>query len=126
MRQSHSLALPTQPASGTTSSTGPTARASGKGGKKRAHSSGSSGSSDTQQSTVAPLTAAELEAATEAMLNQMFFGDCEDVPFEELFTKLVAEDVRVAAAGQAAVEKALAAMQAADKVVHIGANIHLI
>ena len=70
MKQSHSLALPTQPASGTTSSAGPTARAPGKDGKKRARDNGSGGSSDTRQHTMAPLTATELEAATEAMLNQ--------------------------------------------------------
>ena len=48
------------------------------------------------------------------------------MPFEELFARLAAEDARVALAGREAVVKALAAMQAADKIVHSGANIYLI
>ena len=75
---------------------------------------------------LAASTAAELERVTEAMLNQMFADDCDEVPFEALFARLAAEDARVAAAGRAAVVKALAAMQVADKIVHSGANIHLI
>jgi len=124
--RSHSQALPTQPTSGATSSTGPTVRAPSNSGKKRARDSKSSSSSGTQQSAAAPLTAEELERATEAMLNQMFSSDCEEVPFEALFARLEAEDARVAAAGREAVESALAAMQAADEIVHSGANIHLI
>ena len=75
---------------------------------------------------LAASTAAELERVTEAMLNQMFADDCDEVPFEALFARLAAEDARVAAAGRAAVVKALAAMQVADKIVHSGANIYLI
>ena len=60
------------------------------------------------------------------MLNQMFAGDCEEVPFDALFARLAAEDARVAAAGQAAVVETLAAMQAADKIMHSEGNIHLI
>ena len=45
--------------------------------------------------TVAPLTTVGLEAATEAMLNQMFSGGCDEVPFEALFARLAAEDARV-------------------------------
>ena len=60
------------------------------------------------------------------MLNQMFAGECEQVPFDALFARLTAEDARVAAAGQEAVMEVLAAMQEADKIMYSEGNIHLI
>ena len=60
------------------------------------------------------------------MLNQLFGTDDEGVPFDALFTRLAAEDARVAAAGPAVVMQTLAAMQAADKIVYSDGKIHLI
>ena len=60
------------------------------------------------------------------MLNKMFAGECDEVPFDALFARLAAEDVRVAAAGPAVVVQALAAMQAANKILHSEGTIHLI
>ena len=126
-KQSHPQALPSQPASGATSSIEPTIRAPKSGGKKRARDGRSSSSSgSTQQRAMAPLTTAELEAATTAMLNQMFAGECDQVPFDALFARLAAEDALVNAAGRAAVVEVLAEMQAADKIMHSEGNIHLI
>ena len=54
-------------------------------------------------------------------------GDgASDCSFDELFDVMAESDVRIVASGREAVERALDAMESANKVIHREGRIHLI
>ena len=67
-----------------------------------------------------------MEAAVEVTLNMLFAGDRNDVPFDELYSRLIRKEPRAIRAGRKAVEEALFAMEAAQKVMYREGVIHLI
>ena len=73
-----------------------------------------------------PMAAREMEAAVEETLNMLFAGDRNDVPFDELYSRLIRKEPRAIRAGRKAVEEALFAMEAAQKVMYREGVIHLI
>ena len=58
-----------------------------------------------------------MEAEVERQLNRMFATGVDDVALDDLYAAM-RPDARVVAAGDGAVEAALEAMEAANKVMH--------
>lgn len=84
---------------------------------------------DEEQRTgpTSPMAPREMEAAVEATLNMLFAElDRDDCPFDELYTRLIRKEPRAIQAGREAVEEALFAMEAANKVCYREGLIHLI
>ena len=72
------------------------------------------------------MTTKEMEVAVEATLNEIFAGDRNEVPFDELCTRLIRKEPRAVQAGREAVTEALITMEAANKVMYREGRIHLI
>ena len=72
------------------------------------------------------MTTKEMEVAVEATLNEIFAGDRNEVPFDELCTRLIRKEPRAVQAGRDAVTEALITMEAANKVMYREGRIHLI
>ena len=66
-----------------------------------------------------------LQAVVEDALTCTFAGVTDDCSYDELFERVYG-DSRARAAGDAAVMRALDAMEAANKVLHRESRIHLI
>ena len=73
-----------------------------------------------------PYSKDELEKVVEDALSKLFSGNRDDCSFDELFTSMGTSDTRLLASGREAVESALDAMEAANKVMHREGRIHLI
>ena len=71
-------------------------------------------------------TEREFQNVAKLRLNMLFAGDRNDVPFDELYSRLIRKEPRAIRAGRKAVEEALFAMEAAQKVMYREGVIHLI
>ena len=86
---------------------------------------GSSGGGSSGEGAAAAYNDAELEVEVERRLMHHLDG-ASDCSFDELFDVMAESDVRIVASGREAVERALDAMESANKVMHREGRIHLI
>ena len=98
----------------------------GAGSKRPAADNIGGGGARQRTGPMTAMTAMEMEAAVEATLNEIFAGDRNDVPFDELCTRLIRKEPRAVQAGREVVEEALFAMEAANKVMYREGVIHLV
>ena len=79
-----------------------------------------------RQKTSEAISSGEMVAQVERALGFLFAGGIDDVPFEELWGKMVTIDARVEAAGRDAVNQALEGMQEENLVMFREGRVHLI